>query len=192
MPKKKNGLNKSDFIRSQPLDLSAADVVAKAKEAGLTITATLVYKVRGRLNSKTSKAKKAAATGPSTPAKTADGKLSASDFIRSFPTTMTVKEVAEKAAAAGYTFKPNYVYDVRNAEKKRKAKAARSTSAPKPTAHAKTSGANEVAVPTRAAPSANQSDLGAQFRRIMVELGLAQAEVHYNEVRRQLKAISGS
>ena len=99
---------------------------------------------------------------------------------------------AEKAAAAGYTFKPNYVYDVRNAEKKRKAKAARSTSAPKPTAHATTSGANEVAVPTRAAPSANQSDLGAQFRRIMVELGLAQAEVHYNEVRRQLKAISGS
>ena len=48
MPRPKKGQpNKSEFIRNHP-NLSAGEVVAKAKEEGLTIDATLVYKVRGR------------------------------------------------------------------------------------------------------------------------------------------------
>jgi len=44
---KKAPISKSDFIRSQPATLSASEVLAKAKAAGLTLTSQLVYKVRG-------------------------------------------------------------------------------------------------------------------------------------------------
>jgi hypothetical protein len=44
------GLSKSDFIRAQPANLTAAEVVAKAKATGIKLDPYLVYKVRGRLN----------------------------------------------------------------------------------------------------------------------------------------------
>jgi hypothetical protein len=40
--------NKSDFIRSQPMELSAKEVIEKAKEQGIHLTPTLVYKARRR------------------------------------------------------------------------------------------------------------------------------------------------
>ncbi len=56
-PKKQS---KSDFVRVQPATLSAADVLAKAKAAGLKITPQLVYKVRS-VSKPQGKAKKAPA-----------------------------------------------------------------------------------------------------------------------------------
>jgi hypothetical protein len=41
-----NRPNKSAFVRSLPADLSAKEVVAKAKEAGLTLTDAYVYTIR--------------------------------------------------------------------------------------------------------------------------------------------------
>jgi hypothetical protein len=38
--------NKSAFVRNLPADLSAKEVVAKAKEAGLTLTEAYVYTIR--------------------------------------------------------------------------------------------------------------------------------------------------
>jgi hypothetical protein len=56
------GRSKSDFIRAQSASLTAAEVVAKAKAAGIKLDPFLVYKVRGRLNVERQ-------TAPATPAK---------------------------------------------------------------------------------------------------------------------------
>jgi hypothetical protein len=55
MPKKKNNgaadaqpVSKSDFIRSLPADMPAAEVMAKAQEAGITVSKNLVYLVRSK------------------------------------------------------------------------------------------------------------------------------------------------
>jgi len=54
MPKAKTAKkqSKSDYIRAQPDTLTAPQVVAKAKAAGLTLTSQLVYAVRGRAKAK--------------------------------------------------------------------------------------------------------------------------------------------
>jgi hypothetical protein len=47
MPKKASkALNKSEFVRSMPEGLSAAEIVAKAKAAGMSLTAGHVYTIR--------------------------------------------------------------------------------------------------------------------------------------------------
>jgi hypothetical protein len=61
MPRKKktaaaNGnLSKSDFIRSQPADMPAKEVVAKAKAAGLSISDNYVYTLRYEAKKKAGK-----------------------------------------------------------------------------------------------------------------------------------------
>jgi hypothetical protein len=52
MAAEKTTINKSDFIRQQPSTLSAAEVVDKAKAAGIAFDTGLVYNVRGRARSK--------------------------------------------------------------------------------------------------------------------------------------------
>ena len=46
MPKRAKAPNKSDFVRSMPEGLSAAEVVAKAKAAGMSLTPGHVYTIR--------------------------------------------------------------------------------------------------------------------------------------------------
>jgi hypothetical protein len=65
-------LSKSDFIRQQPPTLSAAEVVAKAKAAGIKLDSFLVYKVRSRAGAKGKT--KIAAKKISTPPKAAPAK----------------------------------------------------------------------------------------------------------------------
>src|ERR1051326_8774839 len=51
MPKaKSNKINKSAWIREQPASMSANDVVAKAKTAGIKLTTAQVYTVRSNAN----------------------------------------------------------------------------------------------------------------------------------------------
>jgi hypothetical protein len=54
MPKTKTAKkqSKSDYIRAQVATLTAPEVVAKAKAAGLKLTSQLVYAVRGRAKAK--------------------------------------------------------------------------------------------------------------------------------------------
>jgi hypothetical protein len=63
---KSNPPSKSDFIREQPATLSAAEVVAKAKAAGIKLDSFLVYKVRSRAGAKAKKkvAAKKTSTSP--------------------------------------------------------------------------------------------------------------------------------
>lgn len=153
MPRAKKGQpNKSDFVRQHPT-LSPAEVVAKAKEAGLTVSTNLVYMVRGRAKAAAKPAKAAkpaakplakapakapAAAAPKAPALPTGkvGSPTASDFIRTLPAGISAKEAVAKGAAMGFKFTPNLFYLVRTRAKKAAGKASRPAKivAPKPVA----------------------------------------------------------
>lgn len=48
-------VNKSKFVRAQPSAMSANDVVAKAKAAGISLTAGYVYTIRSKAKAKPGK-----------------------------------------------------------------------------------------------------------------------------------------
>jgi len=177
MPKKKNGPNKSAFIRSQPASLSATEVVANAKAAGMTISPTLVYVVRGKQKARRAGARKASSNGAAPSAKATGNKMSASDFIRSQPLTMTAPAVVKAGAGQGLSFSAPLVYMARKRMKKGGPKAAKA-------GRAKGS-------PVRAAKAAGAGLTGhhAEFRRLMIHLGLEQAEAIYAVVYKELKAL---
>jgi hypothetical protein len=105
---KKTALSKSDFIRAQPANLSAAEVVAKAKAEGIKLDRVLVYKVRIRAKGGAT-AKKA--SGPK------KGGTSKAAFVRGLPSDTPAKEVVAKAKALGLSLSVNYVYNIRGAAK---------------------------------------------------------------------------
>jgi hypothetical protein len=178
MPKKSSKPNKSDFVRGQPAELSAAQVVAKAKEAGLNITPALVYTVRSSLKVKGAPE----ATPAPAAAKPASDKGTASEFIRSLPTSVSANEAAAQGAAQGYSFQAGLVYKVRRAMQGPKTKAPKAAPeakvAPAPAAH-----------PAAPAASSHSGNL-AEFRKLMIQIGLDQAEALFNEVHRQMTAIA--
>jgi hypothetical protein len=121
-PRTKAPISKSDFIRQQPSALSAAEIVAKAKAAGIKFAPVLVYKVRGRAKVKRSAAKKTSATVTTAPtAATTMPAKSKSAFIRSLPSSMPAKEVVKQAKATGIKLNVGYVYNVRQAAKSKRA-----------------------------------------------------------------------
>src|SRR5579859_4856077 len=109
MAAKKKTMSKSDFIRSLPATLSGSQVVAKAKEAGMKLSSTLVYAVRGRAkgNGKGNTSSKVSAS-----TKTGTSKAA---FVRGLPSSTPAKEVVAKARAAGMKLTESYVYNVRGA-----------------------------------------------------------------------------
>ena len=127
---KKPTPNKSDFIRSQPTSMSAAEIVAKAKAAGINFAPVLVYKVRGRAKTKKSAAKRASAIVTTAPSAAATKPAkSKSAFIRSLPASTPAKEVVKQAKSAGIKLNAGYVYNVRQAAKKA-AKSKRAVASP--------------------------------------------------------------
>ena len=74
MPKTKS-TNKSAFVRNLSGDMSAKDVVAKAKAAGITLTENYVYTIRSAAKNK---AKKGTGRGPGRPKGSKSASLSLS------------------------------------------------------------------------------------------------------------------
>ena len=215
-PSPKTGMSKSDFIRRQPLDLPAAEVVAKAKAAGVELKSGLVYEVRATLRRK--KGAKKATLAMSPPAKSTHSKPSAakaggskSDFIRRQPASLSAAEVIAKAKEAGLKIEPDLVYKVRGARKKADKGTARAKAAVAPTV--KTVAPAPKAAPKKAAshaaprkvvakhaaskPATNgsrKSPTSAEdlLRAVASEIGLARAIGVLEEQRRQvLKMLGG-
>jgi hypothetical protein len=126
MTAKKITSNKSDFIRSQPASLPAAAVMAAGKKAGLKISSSLVYMVRGRAGaSRAARGAKSTKIGPAkpgtgkqpSPAATAAAPgngASKAAFVRS-RAHLSPREIVEDAKAAGIELDVGYVYNVRGA-----------------------------------------------------------------------------
>jgi len=104
-------VNKSAFIRSQPATLSAAEVVAKAKAAGVTVRPGLVYEVR-RTAKATKGVTKKTPTATKKAASDSTAKMSKADFVRA-RRHLSPNEIVEDARAAGLKFAVQYVYNVR-------------------------------------------------------------------------------
>jgi hypothetical protein len=117
----KTTVSKSDFIRSQPAALSAAEVVAKAKAQGIKLDRVLVYKVRirERAKGKSSKTVAAKKTGVSVtkPSEATKPPKSNAAFVRGLPASTPAKDVVKLAKAAGLKLGVSYVYNIRGAAK---------------------------------------------------------------------------
>jgi hypothetical protein len=169
---KKPTLSKSDFIRSQPLTLSASEVLAKAKAAGLKLTSQLVYKVRG-----TAKAKPAAS--PKAPA-SSKPPASKAAFVRGLPSSTPAKDVVKLAKAAGIKLGIYYVYNVRRATKIAAKKSRTASKSP--------AAAAPVAVPGGSRSSATAESL---LKAIAAELGLGPALDILQGERARVRAVIG-
>jgi hypothetical protein len=125
--KTKAPMSGSAFIRQQPTTMSAAEVVAKAKAAGLTIRPGLIYEVRRAAKAKKGTAKKTASIV--TKKSRMPVTQSKADFVRA-NRNLAPKEVVAKAKTEGIKLAVDYVYNVRGADKanrKRKRAAAKVT-----------------------------------------------------------------
>jgi hypothetical protein len=160
---------KSAFIRNN-LDLSAAEIVAKAKAVGHTVTSDLVYKVKRR--TKVRKRVNQAKATPVTPAPTHTAPISKASFIRSLSASASAKDVVAAAAKRGWKINARYVYEVRAATKHKR---------PKPVA------LKGVARPhPQPTPSAAGSSFETTFRKLVLDLGLARSKALLGEVEKKL------
>lgn len=161
------GPNKSDFIRQHP-NLSPSEVVAKAKEHGISMSSALVYNVRGRTNPKR-RSKPSGKPGPAPK----NGKTTASDFIRSQPRTMKAKDVIDAATKAGFKkFGANLVYLVRS-----KMTSSGTTASPRTRRQQRATSGSTANVST--------------FKKMALDLGIARARQALDELERGLAALLG-
>ncbi|MBM4362542.1 MAG: hypothetical protein FJ104_07660 [Deltaproteobacteria bacterium] len=108
---------KADFIREKlAAGMSPAAIVEAAKEQGVEIGSTMVYKVRARAAGKATVAAPAT-TGDAQP--TAGKKMTASAFVRTLPADMGPADVIAAGAKAGYKISRGLVYMARSVRKKR-------------------------------------------------------------------------
>jgi hypothetical protein len=150
--------SKSDFIRSLPVTMSASEVVAKAKEAGIKIGSSLIYMVRGPKGGKSAPKKSAVkkpssnkatpkkTTAPAAPGTAKSAGVSKSDFIRLHP-GLSVAEVVAAGKDQGLSFSTTLVYAVRG-EKKGKATSNKAASKKAPPTAKKTASKKATAAPT--------------------------------------------
>jgi hypothetical protein len=189
MPRAKNTStktsNKSDFIRSQPTTLSAAEVVAKAKTAGVTILPGLVYEVRrkakGPAKGKTKRTTTAKPVLASTtrPASSTKPPKSKAAFVRGLPASTPAKDVVKQAKELGLSLSVNYVYNIRGAAK---------VAAKKKRAAAKSPALGTVLNGGRPTVSASAENL---LKAVAAELGLGSAlEILMGE-RARVRAVIG-
>jgi hypothetical protein len=174
---KKTGPNKSDFIREKlQAGMNPVDIVAAAKGAGITIAPALVYKVKGR---STGKAKPAPKPKSKRGPKPKDGKMSASDFVRSMPASMKAKEIAAAGKAKGIKVSSGLVYMVRSAAKKKGGVAPRRKPGPKPKDWK-----------PQVFQGGNGSSIG-EFKKMALGLGIDRARQALDDLERGLAALLG-
>jgi hypothetical protein len=180
---KKATLSKSDFVRSQPLTLSASEVLAKAKAAGLKLTSQLVYKVRGTAKAKGNAKLAVGAKKPAPSLKVpAPSKPPASKaaFVRGLPSSTPAKDVVKLAKAAGIKLGIYYVYNVRRAAK---------LAAKKPRAASK---GPAVAAPVAVTGGSRASTTAESLlKAVAAELGLGPALDILQGERARVRAVIG-
>jgi len=206
-------LTKSSFIRSQPPEMSAAEIVAKGKAAGMKISDSLVYMVRGpkdgkasgkktgakKSASKKASPKKAKKTSTAT-AKTATstkGAQSKADFVRARG-HLSPKEIVEDAKAAGVELGVTYVYNVRGQDKavaSKKARASKTSAATTASTKSPPSKSipalNETPGSTGSRPSGSASSVEDLLRAVAAEIGLGRAMEILAGERARVRAMMG-
>lgn len=168
-------VNKSAFIRQHP-DVPAAELVAKAKNAGITITANYVHTVRSEA--------RASGKGPTKrgPRRKSDGSDSPSAFIRAaLAEGKGPRQIMAEADQAGIKFSRRLIYAVQRTSRvgaKRNQRSKRSSQA-----------THKPRTPGSAAGSSNDT----LFRKLAVEMGLSRAHELLDDLELRLrKLLAGS
>lgn len=182
-------VSKSDFIRTQPATMSAAQVVEKAKAEGIDLRAGLVYEVR-----RIDKARKTVPSKPSVPTakKTASKSSSAvppnrGGDAKARPTTskaafvrahasLTPKEIVEKAKGENIKLDVGYVYNVRSSNRANQRSARRAP--------------ERRAAPARE-PGGATSRVEALLKAVAAEVGLGRAIELLQTERAKISAAIG-
>jgi len=165
-------------IRKQPASLSAAELVAKGKAAGIKFSTQLVYNVRGGAKPKKVLVKKTSTAKPTTPTKPTQSKA---EFVRG-RSHLSPKEIVEDAKAAGMKLDVGYVYNVRGA-----AKARSKTKGTKLAARRST----ERKAPPVPRPITTTSSAETLLKALGAEIGLARAVEILQGERARVRAVIG-
>jgi hypothetical protein len=179
--KTSKGQSKSDFIRSQPLTLSAIEVVAKAKAAGIKFSPQLVYNVRNGSKAKKGTAKKTSPAKPAVASK-APAKGSKADFVREHA-SLSPKDIVAKAKTEGLELDVTYVYNIRGYDKSKG-----KTTVTKQAARRATSPRR---APPVQRPITNKSSAEDLLRAVAAEIGLARAVEILTGERARVRAMIG-
>jgi hypothetical protein len=159
--------NKTKFVMGLPRELSAKEVVEKAKQQGITITEAHVYKIRSTAKSKPGAKAPKGARG----AKGGGGSQSKREFVLSFGPDTPASEILKKAKDAGIGLSKAYLYTIRSsggASQKRGG-----------------GGGGGRGAGTRGRSST--SSLEAQFIDAAIDMGLAKASDLLERLRARLK-----
>jgi hypothetical protein len=160
MPKRKKSAgkpNKSAFVRSLSFDTPSAEVIAKAKAKGMTLTRNDVHAIRAIARRKQTPGK-----GGASRAVRRSGGVNKSAFVRSLPGSLSAAEVIRRAKDKNIKLSAAQVYTIR-ANARRKADEGGS-----PVGIKKYSGGRASAGGGSASESA--------FLQMALELGLVRAE----------------
>jgi hypothetical protein len=188
-------VNKSKFVRAQPMSMTAKEIVAKAKAQGFSMREDYVYKIRFKAKAKAAKSAKktatskaaasssATATGVSMPSSTVTSappaKVNKSAFIRSQPASMTANEVVAAGKAQGIKLTPPQVYVARAYANKKKA-GKRGPGRPR-----------KNAAPAAVATNATASGVEGLLRAAAAEIGLSRSMAILSEQRDAVRAVLG-
>jgi hypothetical protein len=108
--------NKSAFVRSLAFDTPSAQVIAKAKAKGMTLTRNDVHAIRAIARRKQSSAR---GKGGAARAVKRSGAVNKSAFVRSLPASLSAAEVMSRAKVRGIKLSAAQVYTIRaNARRK--------------------------------------------------------------------------
>ncbi len=197
---------RSDFVRSLPRTMPVAEVIKRAKQAGLAVSPDLVRKARGRGSltlKSTGRKSKAAARAPKKtvfrPSKAAKAakkraapktprkarKSAKADFVMSMPVTMPAKKVIEAAANRGLKLSDKYVYTVRSKAKRNAPKKVELMKPGKKATKRKTKREATTAKVTRAGLMTPEM----VFARLALDIGLQRAKDLLAAVDEKLSAL---
>lgn len=131
----KGPINKTQFVLSQP-DLTAAEIVAKGKAAGIDLHPGYIYEIRsaarrkGKAPAKAKAGRSAPAAAPAASAPSGAGessrpkKMTKRNFVLGLPFDLSAADVVKKAKDAGFVLSPKYVYNIRGSAGKSGGRAA--------------------------------------------------------------------
>jgi hypothetical protein len=106
--------NKSAFVRSLSFDTPSAQVIAKAKAKGMTLTRNDVHAIRAIARRKEARSK-----GGAVRTAKRSGAVNKSAFVRSLPASLSAAEVISRAKDKGIKLSAAQVYTIRaNARRK--------------------------------------------------------------------------
>jgi hypothetical protein len=179
--------SKTSFVMGLPRDMSAKEVIKRAKAQGLALSEAHVYKIRstnkdkakskpaskavapkGETKGRSSKANGDAAEAAA-PSPAATSSMSKRDFVLSFGSSTPAAEILAQAKARGLSLSKAYLYTIRSNKAPNKAPKDKAGPAPR----ARAAGASR--------------DLEAQLIDVALDLGLARATQLLDRVRSKLK-----